>query len=368
MYKCCWRIYATDCYYCNFFFYGLPAFAGSYVSETQGIYLPSEHSTVGPGQIDYILLPSSGTINSYEVDLDVTGIKTDVSVGICSEIELRSVIAGSFTRCNMQRYQGKFRIKGKSVNAKPFYLVIDNRKALFLSKTVQIDIFTTFTLERKIRDDLQAGLDLGSTQIQEMFLVKNFDINMVSCKMVNAFSTVGSGDITLCSELVFDALKKNNIGALTGIMAHEMGHSFMGLWGSPHAGNEKSADEMAIALIFIMDKIDPITKDKTNPEIDLSAEQIIRGFVEYFDDSDNLISEVKAANLGDQHQLSVQRVNNIRAIMMNPAPFVKRWTKEIYPHLTVHSLNQIIAKPHIGANIILARKILQERQLEYSVK
>jgi len=344
------------------FFYASPVYAGSYVSEMQGIFLPSESTTVDPGQIDYILLPNLGANNSYEVSLNVTGIKKDVIVGICSEQELRNIIARSFTRCKMRQYQGRFLVRGKSNNATPHYLVIDNRRAMFLSKTAQINTFTTFELPKETRQELQSDLELASTQIQEMFLVKKFDINFISCKMANAFSSIGSGDITLCSELLFDVIQKHNIEAFIGIMAHEMGHTFMQLWGSPHASNEKSADEMAVALIFIMDKIDPITKGKTKPEIDISPEKIIRGFIEYFDNGDNLLNEVQAAHLGDQHQLSVQRVNNIRAIMMSPAPFVKRWTKEIYPHLTVHSLNEIIKEPHIGADVTLARKILLERE------
>lgn len=336
------------------------AVAGVYVSDKLGINLPTQTTTVAAGNKQALAI-WSGVDAVSELTIKVDARKstfTDVRIVICNDGQGKIYMAGGTASCHIFNIDGYKEIKTSGFATGGTWLIIDNGGSLFTSKTVSISTYALFDFPEEQKNEMASGLETGFKDFYRDVVVDEFDLNIVPCQVSNAFSTKDGGHITMCSELIFDTIAKGMPLAVGGILAHEMGHTLPNLWGSPHFANEKAADEFAAAFLFISESF-PATEveGKENP----SAEDVIRDLIKYFQSISNLSNEAQAALVGDQHPLSIQRVNNLQDILTSPRLFIERWTGEIYPNLTNSGLESIIADPHVGADVELAKQILSER-------
>ena len=336
------------------------AFAGVFVSDKLGMNLPVQTKTVMAGNKQALALWNGvGLVAELTVKVDARqSIFKDIKVVICNDSQAKLYMTGSAAVCEVFNIDSYKEIKTTGFATGGTWLIVDNGASLFTSKTVSISTYGLFDIPESQKSEMISGLETGFKDFYRDVNVEEFDLNVVPCQMSNAFSTTDGGHITMCSELIFDAGAKGVPLAVSGILAHELGHTLLNLWGSPHFANEKAADEFAAAFMFISESF-PVTKikDQESP----SAESIIRDLIKYFQSTANLSQEAQAALFGDQHPLSIQRVNNLENILISPRLFIERWTGEIYPNLTNSGLEAIIANPHVGANVELAKQILSER-------
>lgn len=336
------------------------AFAGVFVSDKLGINLPVQTTTVTAGNKQALVIwNGQGSVAELTVKIDAQkSTFKDIRVVICNDSQGKIYMAGGAAACQVFNIDGYKEIKTSSFSEGATWLIVDNGASLFTSKTVSVSTYGLFEFPEEQKRELISGLERGFKDFYRDVKVEEFDLNIVPCQVSNAFSTTDGGHITMCSELIFDASAKGIPNAVAGILAHELGHTLPNLWGSPHFANEKAADEFAAAFMFISESF-PVTEieGQENP----SAEGIIRDLIKYFQSIENLSVEAQAARVGGQHPLSIQRMNNLQSILISPRLFVERWTGEIYPNLTNAGLEAIIADPHVGANLKLAKQILNER-------
>lgn len=243
----------------------------------------------------------------------------------------------------------------------PMTLILDNTNSLLTSKRVTVSSHLLINAPEELQTSMKTGLGQMLKYMRHYISSKYFNINIAPCGSPNAFSVKDGGDITLCTELIFDSSEKGLKHAVLGIFAHELGHTYPNLWGSPHYANEKAADEFAVALLFITENFPPPEGMGVPEDDEATPEEIVNDLIGYFESISNISQEAQAAMLGDQHPLTAQRINSLRQILSSPQYFVERWVAEIYPHLTVPALKNVIESPHIGADVELAKKLLAEK-------
>ncbi len=235
-------------------------------------------------------------------------------------------------------------LKAKVEQLGPHYLVLDNRFAGMVEKKVTYRIATLKRLTegqtRAIRDPLvkmYAGL-------KQVFNFKDFNIHVRSCGQANAFSTIATGDVTLCTELYEQMLDKP--GALAGVTLHELGHTLLNLWGSPHYGDEDVADQFATIVLLRGGE---------------SGKRALSEWMQWFAAQDSGAQARVMLTRGSTHSLSVQRIRNIQESTRNTADLVKRWNNVLYPHMTDIALRQIARNPSALDDGELANKELSRR-------
>ncbi len=347
----------------SFLFLSVDTYAEVYVAERWAFQDKPQSFTLEAGQV--ISLPLSIVPNGKEkhkIRFSSQGtLFSDINVYVCDDKNKDYVLSSLNHGCSHFPIDGDRILDINNVNGSGKWLIIDNRHSVFSSKNVSYTKYTTFQVDEHTSNVIQSELSNVLTGLQEVIISPVFDMNIAPCGTANAFSEQKSGAITLCTELLYKAVLENNMEAFFGIFTHELGHTFLNLWGSPNFTNEKTVDEFAAALLFIIENIESKTPQPPN-DLDVSAQNILEGLIQFFSDGSNVQGEVGAAFAGNQHPLSIQRINHLRSIISNPIPFVKRWTSELYPKLTTYALQQIIDKPHIGANIDLAKDIIKNRQ------
>lgn len=342
-------------------------FGQVYISDKFGYISPNGFIDVPAGIIKGLPLPSHPEGNS-EITIRIhsnDSLFKDLHMLLCDEEQKELVFANRGNTCKMIKVNDVGEVSVSAEKSEQLWLLIDNRESWFTSKTISFDLYTITDIDPAMHRELTTSFEQGLEEIRHYFHVPAFDINLLPCGMSNAFSTRDGGHITICTELIFDSIQKSIPYASTGILAHEMGHTFPNLWGSPHFDNELAADNFAAAILFITANFPPLYNEEVEtPE----PEEIIRQLKRYFESISNLSIETQAAALGGQHPLSIQRINNLNSILIEPKQFVLRWTSEIYPHLTIAGLESILKSPHIGADLELAASLLQKRRACGSVE
>lgn len=335
--------------------------AGVYVSDKLGVNLPNQTTTVKAGNKRALAI-WSGSVSPADLTIKIDAKKStfsDLRVVICNDSQKLIFMNGGVAVCQVYNINGSKEIKVTGFASGATWLIVDNSAAVLTSKKVSVSTYALVELPKEQKNEMISGMEAGFKDFYRDVRVDEFDLNIVPCQISNAFSTRDGGHITMCSELIFDAVAKEIPFAVSGVLAHELGHTLLNLWGSPHFANEKSADEFAAAFLFISESF-PVTE--IEGQVNPSAEDVIRDLIKYFQSISNLPQEAQGALVGGQHPLSIQRVNNLQNVLISPRLFIERWTGEIYPNLTNSGLEAIIANPHVGANIELAKQILRERK------
>ncbi len=331
-----------------------------YVSEKLGFKLPSALYQIAAGTMHPIELNGGDTGIEYQIVMNSSGSTfDDVRLAVCKNSQHLNYISGVTRACSNKDFTGAIQFTHKVKAGEKSILIIDNSSALITSKKVLVDIYANLSLSSNQKQEIEVSLRTALDGIHEFFEVDKFDLSLLPCGQSNAFSSTDDGDITMCSELLFDTETKGLKNAFTGIFSHELGHTLLNLWGDPHYDNELAADNFAAALLLIGENFEYESLDESQE--DASAEEVIRDMIKYFESIENTSLEAQAALLGSQHPLSIQRINNFKKILLFPKKTAEKWTSEIYPHLTVVALKSIIQQPHVGADVEFA-KILLERK------
>ena len=332
-----------------------------YVADKLGHISPAQNVHIPAGVVKAFPISTKEFPDAEHV-IDFTPLKAmffDTLVMVCNDLQKQIIISGGRGACKSYSIKDRANIKIKTVAGTQYWLIFDNRSSLISTKSFSYTIHSSVKVVKESRKKMRESLNAGMQEFFDTIETPEFDLRILSCGQKNAFSDIDDGDITLCSELLFYTEYNDLKGAFAGIFAHELGHTLMNLWGDPNFKNERSADEFAIALTFILENV-PTSSSSTQP--DLTAEDVLRDTISFFENIANTSLETQAAMVGGQHPLSVQRINNFKQIMKAPDEFVKQWTGTIYPRLKVRALESIIDDPHTGADVDLAKKLLLKRK------
>tara|TARA_R110000782_G_scaffold245878_6_gene332590 strand:+ start:1458 stop:2822 length:1365 start_codon:yes stop_codon:yes gene_type:complete len=216
-----------------------------------------------------------------------------------------------------------------------YYLILDNRNALLLSRKITADVYrvtenrtTRHIAEKKVLNDMYYGF------LKKLFIFDDFDISLKVCGFENAFS---NPHITLCRELDYANDSKNISAATTLIMFHEFGHSLMNIWGMPAYDNEDLADEFAVVLALFGNKA-----------------EAVRDGIEFWVNKNSKGEALNKLNNNVRHTISIQRARNIVSWIQNRNDVLLRWQKQLAPHMTNEALLKLndSSEPWVNHDVV----------------
>lgn len=294
----------------------------------------------------FVAIPLPRGMDGFEVSIKVHNQQfDDIDALVCRDAGVRQLKNGQSVRCpGVSRGRKKFSFSAAGENAQQ-YLVINNSFSLLLTKKISYSIAVVDRLDHQKKKELLGMANGISSLIQEAFEVPEFDVAIRPCGQVNAFSRTDTGDITICSELIFQEIQKKRPGALQGIIFHEVGHSLLNLWNIPGHDNEELVDEFAIVMMH------------------LSGDQgVAYQMADYFSEVDAHREAISKIYVDSRHPLSPQRVRNIKRLLNNPENVIERWNQILYPRMTVAGLKNLLQTSPKFANKSLARKYIEEKE------
>lgn len=301
--------------------------AGAYVADTMRLEVANEYVEAKAGRIAYVDIGTSPAGSVYEVQARAeNAMYDDISVFICSERDLNLLLANRNSQCrgtNQQKGLIKFSVKAQQSGR--YYLVVDNSYSVMVKKKVNAKVTLLTRMPGDLRREMEQGLNKASTSIQKMFVVDEFDFRIEPCGTKNAYSKNATGDITMCSELMFDLIKKQLPGAVEAILYHELGHSLLNLWGLPGWDNEETVDEFAMVMLYWG-----------------GSQEKVLDWIKYYAEHDSRAQAENMLKHGARHPLSVQRIRNAQRILKNPGEVISRWNKLLYPHMTQEGLQDLL--------------------------
>lgn len=225
----------------------------------------------------------------------------------------------------------------------PLFLVVDNRYSLMVTKKVRVYVTWVTELRDEQITKLQGYFGHMNDVIHTILDLPDFTFIIKPLDDVNAFSTEGTGNITLSTELV--AKYSSNDPVMEWVVLHELGHTALGLWGIPGNDNEDMADEFATAFML---------HSKDGSKKVLAA-------MSFFKDADNRSQAQHMIEHGDRHSLSIQRVRNVMSWVIDPIRVTGKWNKLLYPHMTDQTLREIVDKPNPYDDAALAKEVIAKR-------
>lgn len=303
--------------------------------------------TVDIGAGEYWVLPLARRAvgNAYEVRIE-SGNKVfkDVTAFIADEENVKRFRHRQPYRADgVQKGVAPFAIRGAVRTQGNYYLVIDNSYALLVDKRVVVTVKMINKLPDSAVEHMKSTLEKMYGSLKQNLVFPDFNIHVRPCGQANAFSSLTSGDIVLCTEMISRLASKP--GALLGVLSHELGHTLLNLWGLPGGDDEDVADEFA--LVVLLEKED--------------GGKAIEEYAAYFERGNAEKEAEFKLRTGDRHSLSVQRIRNIREHTTHASALFQRWNKQLYPHMTEEALRKIVAQPSANDDATLAREELARR-------
>lgn len=302
------------------------ALAGAFVADEMRLEVADKYIEAKAGRIAYVEIGQATAGSIYEVDAYADNrVYDDISVYVCSEPDLKLFLAERNSQCRgKSQEKGLVKFTVRTQHSGRHFLVVDNTYSVMVKKKVNAKVMLVTRMSQKMKQELVQGLSQASQSIQNMFVVDEFDFRMEPCGKKNAYSKNATGDITMCSELVFDLLKRKMPGALDGIMYHELGHTLLNLWGLPGWDNEETVDEFGMVMLYLKGEQEKAFdwmrwNAETNEEAELQSRR----------------------NRDVRHPLSAQRVRNQKRILNNPGEVISRWNNLLYPHMTKAGLRYL---------------------------
>jgi hypothetical protein len=184
-------------------------------------------------------------------------------------------------------------------------------------------------------------LEKGYQGLKGMFVFDDFRIVIRHCGIENAFS---NPDITLCKELE-DSFQRMKIpNAMGFVFYHELGHTFLKLWGYPAWDNEDVADEFATVL--------SIVGNSTNSALETAK---------WWANSTSKQEALSKIWVDDRHTISPQRARNIVRWLNNPSDLIHRWQKIFIPNMQTAFLQRMIDSGTTSVDRELVRGELVKR-------
>ncbi|MDP7185800.1 MAG: DUF4344 domain-containing metallopeptidase [Paracoccaceae bacterium] len=311
----------------------------------QSAVLQGEETSVPAGSWSAFPLEveSRGQVTAHvQVSNDIF---TDGSAYICSDADFGRFKNGQNNGCSGYReFQSAVTFSFEAPVPERYWLLLDNRESLVVSKEFVVSASVPKLFDQSTYGFVRELIQGFDQYIRSTYILPKFDVFVESCGQSNAFSDIVTGDITVCSEFVYEAITEGKPGALIGIMLHELGHSALNLWNLPNFRNEETVDEFATYILMQSD-----------------AEQLIPDFVSFFTEKNSWSEAQRIISTGGPHPLSVQRARNILLNQSSGHAFTERWNLQIYPFMTTQALQQVAKTPGKYDNPNLARQILQAR-------
>lgn len=188
--------------------------------------------------------------------------------------------------------------------------VLANKSSSDIEVAMRIDRVGIRTPE--IRDRVRDWVAIPYEALNSVYRVPAITITVRPCGQINAFS---APDIIICSELIADLAERNLVNALHPILLHELAHSVLNIWNLPGYDNEDIADEFAAVLLAKL------------------APEILDDYIRWLESNDSVAEAVVQLVSGGRHAISVQRARNMRRIMSNPEPVMRRWNNFLSPYI-----------------------------------
>jgi hypothetical protein len=287
---------------------------------------------------------------------EAVGVQIEVNNGVYKDLSAYIVDAPnmSLARQNV-RFQylageakkvAPFHFMTKVSALGPHYLVLDNTYAALIDKHVVYPVASLRRLSAAQMEAVRAPLAQTYDALKQIFVFKDFNVQVKSCGQANAFSASGTGDVTLCTEIMDEMSSKP--GAMGAVLLHELGHTLLNLWGQPTYSNEDVADQFAIMMLLRAD----------SPK----SRQAISEWIEWFANQDSRAQARYMLTHGDPHGLSVQRIRNIQGYLKDSGELMRRWNNVLYPNMTEQALKSIAASPGRYDSADAARRELTRRQ------
>ncbi len=201
-----------------------------------------------------------------------------------------------------------------------YYLILDNRRAWLLSRTVRLNVFAVLPEPTPESKNLENSLEKQYQALKKAFIFPDFNIAIRHCGLVNAFS---NPNITLCSELINDLGKRHLESAIAFVFFHELGHTLLRGWGLPMWDNEDAADEFATVLM----------KMGHQENGALQAAQ-------WWAAQTNTQEALSKVWIDDRHTVSPQRARNIIHWLNDSDQLLDRWKRVFIPNMQVDALVQ----------------------------
>ncbi len=269
-----------------------------------------------------------------------------LDVYICSKSDYQFLLAGQPNGCRgLAQQRAAFRFLFKVAKPETHYLVVDNTISAMATKKANLMVTATKQLSQDEVRQYRGMFNSFMNEVETTFITPKFNLNFQPCGQSNAFSASQGGHITMCSELFYELASQNLVGAIGGVMFHELGHTLLNLWELPGWNNEETADEFALYM-FYRDGVQERALD----------------WITWLSTQNSAQQAIVMLEYGDKHPLSIQRIRNAKAILNNPGPFMERWNHLIYPHMTNQALTRIANNPQKYDNAKLAQTILDERK------
>ncbi len=328
---------------CGFLF--LAAAGNVSVSSSYGTVDSTAQRRVGSGSVEIIPLGmlEAGTRYAIQITSD-NRVYPDVSAFTVDRENLNAFRnAQRFNGIGFSKRSAPYQIDGLTSNSGEYFLVIDNRYSIVVTKLVTAQIQIIRQLSGDQRNAIQGRIKLLMQQALSDYDIPDFDVSVQPCGAVNAMSAVKNGNITLCTEMMAKTFNKQ--GAFFGIFFHEVGHSALNLWKLPNASNEETVDEFAVQLLIRAG----------------NGEVLVREFAEFFSNGQPWIEAKQIIEQGGKHPLSTQRIRNIAEATRNPIELTERWNKQLYPYYKREALERIIQNPRKYDSPLLASAELNRR-------
>jgi hypothetical protein len=237
-----------------------------------------------------------------------------------------------------------FRVMAKIGALGPYYLVLDNRFAGVIEKKVAYQIAMVKRLTPQQSDAIRAPLMKGYAALKQQYQFRDFQIHVRSCGQANAFSTTATGDVILCTEMYEEMV--NRPGAMAAVLLHELGHTLLNLWGSPHYADEDVADQFATIMLLRSGE---------------QGRRAIAEWMEWFAGQDSRAQARVMLVNGDTHSLSTQRIRNIQENLKQSADLIRRWNNVLYPNMTDAALRTAANSPGVFDDADVAKRELTRR-------
>lgn len=306
----------------------------------------SESIKVGAGQYSYYKF----TLSKDEQ----LNLKISVKGGSNNKIDMNIVDMNNFQlfKAN-QRYAyftsiaNSVQNEGKSEFVAPqtnvYYLILDNRKALLLSRNVDVNVIKISNSSTQSSLNIQKKYKNQYTALKQVFKFNDFNIYIKTCGVENAFS---NPDITMCIELIDNLQKQNLSKAIDFVFLHEVAHSFLNTWNEPAYDNEDVADELATVLSIMV-----------------GDERIALEAAEFWSKKFSKEEAISKLYIDDRHTISPQRATNIINWINEKPELMSRWATTLLPHMTNNILKTLQVKGDFQNRVseeIKRRKMLNQ--------
>ncbi|MBI1739557.1 MAG: hypothetical protein HY233_02405 [Acidobacteriales bacterium] len=203
-----------------------------------------------------------------------------------------------------------------------YYLVLDNRRAWMLSRTVKLNVYAILPEPTPETKQLESVLETQYQGLKKVFIFPDFNISIRHCGFENAFS---NPNITLCAELIENLANQQLPSATAFVFFHELGHSLLRGWGLPMWDNEDAADEFATVLMMMGHQ-------------EAGALQA----AQWWAGRGSTQEALSKLTIDDRHTISPQRARNIIHWLNSKDELLSRWERVFIPNIQTAMLAQML--------------------------